>query len=203
MSADLQAADTTKLQTRYRLLEIAARHIALHGFEGASLRKIAEEAGVTAAAIYRHYPGGKKDLYEATLKLVSETVTSLVTTESSSRTAIELVLSQCNMMWQFFAEHPNVASMIVRENISGGSDGPSPYLDQHVKVITMMRTFLQAAITRGEIKPINISAFLFWITSYVTNFHGCTALRETTWQEQDINNAREEFLIEIRYRLTP
>ncbi len=200
MTAQVKA-DTSKLQTKYRLLEIAARHIALHGFEGASLRKIAEEAGVTAAAIYRHYPGGKSDLYTATLGLVSDTVTSLVSTNSAESSAAEQVISQCDMMWQFFDEHPNVASMIVRENINGGRDGPSPYLDQHILVIGLLRSFLTSAINRGEIAHINVSAFLFWVTSYITNFHGCRALRDATWQANDLDHAHAEFLHEVRNRL--
>jgi AcrR family transcriptional regulator len=193
--------DTRRLQTRYRLLEIAARHIALHGFEGASLRKIAEDAGVTAAAIYRHYPGGKSELYEATLGLVSATVGSLVSDNSVANSPIDQLVSQCDMMWQFFDQYPNVAAMIVRENISGGTNGPSPYLDQHVQAIDLIRAYLSGAISRGEVAPINISAFLFWITSYITNFHGCIALRDATWQEQDIKNARGDFLGEVRNRL--
>jgi hypothetical protein len=89
----------------------------------------------------------------------------------------------------------------VRENISGGTNGPSPYLDQHVQAIDMIRAYLNSAIGRGEVAPLNISAFLFWITSYITNFHGCRALRDATWQEQDIKNARGEFLGEVRNRL--
>lgn len=192
---------TARLQTRYRLLEIAARHIALQGFDGASLRKIAEEAGVTAAAIYRHYPGGKADLYAATLGLVSDTVSSLVSELDGDKNPIDQLVSQCDMMWQFFERHPNVASMVVRENISGGANGPSPYFDQHMLVIGMIRANLKQAIGRGEIGQLNISAFIFWVTSYISNFHGCRALREATWEAHELNQAREEFLREVRWRL--
>ena len=60
------------------MLEVAARHLALHGVAGTSLRAVAAEAGVSAAAIYRHYPGGKADLHAATLGMVAEAVANRV-----------------------------------------------------------------------------------------------------------------------------
>lgn len=191
--------DSAKLQTKYRLLEVAARHIAQHGYEGASLRRIAADAGVTAAAIYRHYPNGKSDLYEATMELVSSTAAKFVQEgQKAAATAIEQVIAQCDLMWQFFEQYPNVASMIVRENIAGGSQGPSPYIDQNVQIIEGIRGFLDSAINNGEIRAMNVSAFLFWVTSYVTSYHGCQALREVVWTEQDKKDAYGQFLQSVR-----
>ncbi len=198
----LPLQDPAKLQTKYRLLEVAARHIALHGFEGASLRSIAADAGVTAAAIYRHYPGGKLDLYESTLGMVSNAVSAFVQGGQELDTdLISQVVAQCDLFWQFFAEYPNIAAMIVRENISGGPQGPSPYFDQHAQAIDSLRLILNQAIDAEVIRPINVSAFLFWVTTYVTNFHGCQALREAIWNPQDIPQAKDEFLTQVRERL--
>jgi AcrR family transcriptional regulator len=198
----LPLQNPANLQTKYRLLEVAARHIALHGFEGASLRNIAADAGVTAAAIYRHYPGGKLDLYESTLGMVSNAVTAFVQGGQELDTdLISQVVAQCDLFWQFLAEYPDVAAMIVRENISGGPQGPSPYFDQHAQAIENLRQFLNQAIEGQVIRPINVSAFLFWVTTYVTNFHGCRALREAIWNQEDIPQAKEEFLTQVRERL--
>lgn len=46
-----------------QLLEIAGRLFAKHGFQGTSLRDIAEEAQITKAALYYHFPN-KEALYE-------------------------------------------------------------------------------------------------------------------------------------------
>lgn len=45
-----------------QLLEIAARLFAKHGFDATSLRDIAEEANITKAALYYHFPN-KEALY--------------------------------------------------------------------------------------------------------------------------------------------
>lgn len=198
----LPIEDPSRFQTKYRLLEVAARHIALYGFEGASLRPIAAEAGVTAAAIYRHFPRGKTDLYEAIQCLVSSAVSELTRDgQAVGADAVEQVATQCALLWEFFDDYPSVAAMIVRDNIAGGPQGPSLYLDQHLEIVANTRAFLEAAIERGEIRPINVSAFIFWVTTYVTDFHGCGALREATWSADDLSNARDDFLEQVRERL--
>ena len=51
-------------QQRHALLMAAGAHFAQHGFEGASLRAIAKEAGL-AHGLIRHYFGTKEELWEA------------------------------------------------------------------------------------------------------------------------------------------
>ncbi len=54
MSTDVQAK-TPRTDTRKRILEVAARLFACHGFSGTSIRDIADELGVTKAALYYHF----------------------------------------------------------------------------------------------------------------------------------------------------
>ncbi|MCA9959925.1 MAG: helix-turn-helix domain-containing protein [Chloroflexota bacterium] len=51
---------------RERILEAAAKEFAAHGFDGASLNKILEEAGISKGAAY-YYFDDKADLYTTTL----------------------------------------------------------------------------------------------------------------------------------------
>jgi AcrR family transcriptional regulator len=53
-----------KDETRRELVEAASRVFAQHGFQGASLDRIAREAGYTTGAIYFHF-GGKDELFLA------------------------------------------------------------------------------------------------------------------------------------------
>jgi AcrR family transcriptional regulator len=54
-----------------RVLEIALRHLAEHGYEGVSLAAVAEEAGTTRSALYRRWPG-KAELATAAIASLSE-----------------------------------------------------------------------------------------------------------------------------------
>jgi AcrR family transcriptional regulator len=51
-------------RTRARLLEVAVRRFAVDGFRRTSVAAVAEESGVTAAAVYAYFPG-KEGLFEA------------------------------------------------------------------------------------------------------------------------------------------
>jgi AcrR family transcriptional regulator len=55
---------TNSAETRARILEAARRKFAAHGFDSASNRALAEEAGLTTGAIY-HYFDSKLDIYVA------------------------------------------------------------------------------------------------------------------------------------------
>lgn len=52
----------TSADTRARLIEVAARHFAEHGYRGASQREIQREMGVNPAAAHYHF-GSKEALY--------------------------------------------------------------------------------------------------------------------------------------------
>jgi AcrR family transcriptional regulator len=56
-----------KAATRSRLLEAAARVYAAHGFAGATLDDVAEEAGLTKGAVYGHF-GSKDNLLVALME---------------------------------------------------------------------------------------------------------------------------------------
>ena len=51
-------------RTRQRLIEVAGRNFAEHGYDGTSVRAVATEAGVAANLITRYF-GGKAGLFAA------------------------------------------------------------------------------------------------------------------------------------------
>ncbi|GAB6991252.1 TetR/AcrR family transcriptional regulator [Paenibacillus pini] len=55
------------MNAKQTLLDIALRHFAQNGYEGASLQHIADEAGIKKPSIYAHYKG-KDDLFIKALK---------------------------------------------------------------------------------------------------------------------------------------
>ena len=193
-----------QVKTQFRLISVASKHLAIYGYDGMSLRKVAEEVGVSPAAVYRHFPEGKAQLYDATLALVAENMSKVMQGRAGGDDIVDVIVQQCSQIWTFFAENPNVAAMLVRENITGGHtpNTPSPYTEQHEENISMTREMLTQAIKQKRVKAINISSFLFYVTTFVTNFHGCHALREIVWTEDETEqDAKKEFLKNIDDRL--
>src|SRR6266508_2505573 len=54
-------------ETRNRVLKAAAKVFARHGFDGASLAQVADEAGFTKGAVYSNF-GNKDDLFASLLE---------------------------------------------------------------------------------------------------------------------------------------
>lgn len=74
--------DTDSLATRQRILDVARREFAVHGYEVATNRRIATRVGITTAAVYHYFPS-KADLYVAVL----EDAQSLVSTRFNDAVA--------------------------------------------------------------------------------------------------------------------
>jgi len=56
-------AAVSKLSRRDQIIEVALQHFSRNGYAGTSMRQLAKDVGITAAAIYRHFPS-KLDLFE-------------------------------------------------------------------------------------------------------------------------------------------
>jgi AcrR family transcriptional regulator len=72
---------------RASILAVASAHFYRGGYAGASLDDIARELGITAPAIYRHFPG-KDALYTATLEVHLRQLEECVAAASSARDVI-------------------------------------------------------------------------------------------------------------------
>jgi AcrR family transcriptional regulator len=59
-------------ERRSQLLDAALTHFAHRAPEDVSLDDVAEEAGVSRPLVYRYFPGGKQQLYEAALRSAAE-----------------------------------------------------------------------------------------------------------------------------------
>ena len=64
---------TDSLETRQRILDVARREFAVHGYEVATNRLISARVGITTAALYHYFPS-KSDLYVAVLADAEEVV---------------------------------------------------------------------------------------------------------------------------------
>jgi TetR/AcrR family transcriptional regulator, regulator of cefoperazone and chloramphenicol sensitivity len=117
--------------TRQKLVAAAIRSFGQKGYDGASIREIAEAAHVNIAGIAYHF-GGKEQLYRACLQHITETIRSGLgeaepadSPESMSPVqARQALKDRLLAMAEFILATPNAASfvrMVVREQMD-----PSP-----------------------------------------------------------------------------
>ena len=106
---------TVALEVRTRVLAVATRKFAAHGFDGTSLQAIADEVGVTKPAVLHHFPS-KEHLRAAVLEGILEhwrdTLPRLLLMATASEGRFDAVFGE---LYRFFASEPDRARLVVRE----------------------------------------------------------------------------------------
>lgn len=196
--------DGAHLATRYRLMDVAARLMAHQGYAGTSLRAVASAAGVTTGAIYAHFPGGKRALFLEIIQSVVDAVQRFVADGMVGTTdPVDAIVRQAGGLWDFFDTYPSFAALITRENIRGALGDPSPFALHNADAIEQLRALLDHAVAAGQMRPVNVSYVLFWITTTCTSFHGCRPLRDAVFTPDDSAHARADFLAAVHRMLSP
>lgn len=187
--------------TRQRLLREAAYQFARLGYDAASLRKIADRVGIRAATVYSHFPDGKNQLYEEILSTVSSTLTDRIAHRYGQNTGLsaqDVIIQMCAAFWDFCQEHPDYATLLLRETFDADSqlvgEGGSAR-----EVVTSCVAYVEAAQARGELPAFDVEAFSLWVASYMLSYHGAPGLRgnlqRTPWSPA---HARKQFIGMLR-----
>lgn len=69
--------DQRSAETMARVLEVAERHFATHGYDATSTESLVADAGLTRGALYHHF-GSKRGLFEAVVGAVQERLAQVV-----------------------------------------------------------------------------------------------------------------------------
>jgi AcrR family transcriptional regulator len=111
------AAEAVKLtkgeRTAQRILDVAEELFAERGYDGTSLRQIADRAGIKQPGLYNHF-AGKQALYEAVLfralNPMAEALSRHMETASSLREYTDLPAIMTDLLY----EHPQMAALFQR-----------------------------------------------------------------------------------------
>jgi len=102
----------TKEETRARIIESALLCFGRYGYGGASNRMIADGAGVTTGALYRHF-STKADIYLATFLEINGWMRERVTTAVSGTSSLrETMLAVARVSSALRAEKPQMAPFL-------------------------------------------------------------------------------------------
>jgi len=110
-------------RTSRRILNVAEALFARHGYEGTSLRQIADGVGIKEPGLYNHF-AGKQALYEAVLyralNPMAEALTRHVSTASNLHDYTELPA----VMTDLLLDHPQMAALF-QQAMQGDKDSVS------------------------------------------------------------------------------
>ena len=91
----------------------AAEHIFVRdGYEGASVRKIAAEVGVSSTALYMHFDGKGQILCEIAARAVGELIAKTEALAAEPSTSIARVRAMIGAYVQFALDHPNAYQLV-------------------------------------------------------------------------------------------
>jgi AcrR family transcriptional regulator len=118
----VQRGDEDYVQTRERVLTIAAREFAEHGYQSVSMRRIAKACEFTPAALYYHFPD-KAALYRETLAFVfHEKVSPAIDIVDSSASSEERLRELLRWYGRLVAGDRIFARLLHREMLDGDEE---------------------------------------------------------------------------------
>ena len=111
-------------ETIRRILEAAAKTFSEVGFEGARMDEIAKRAAVNKATIYYHI-GDKKALYAEVLHdIIGNALERSLRNLQDTQSPEEKLKSYISSVTHTMDQHPYLAPIMMREQISGGQNLP-------------------------------------------------------------------------------
>ena len=179
-----------------QLLDIAVRLFARKGYEGTSLRDIAEEARITKAALYYHFPN-KEALYE---RIVLESMQNLVDTVSA---AMARAPSPADRVREFMLASADFLDRS-RDSWMAGSNAFWSNSEARPRAVTvhlrdayerLLRDSIRDAIAQGQFRPVDpamAGRMLLSMLNHLCRWHslgGRLSTREVIGQYLDMTFA--------------
>jgi AcrR family transcriptional regulator len=110
----------TKSETRARIVESALRCFGRYGYDGATNKMIADGAGLTTGALYRHFPT-KRDLYVTLAHDIRQrNLDRLTAAVNGSASLREAVLRASQVARTLHAENPLMAAFVATVPLEAG-----------------------------------------------------------------------------------
>lgn len=145
------------------ILNIAARHFADHGFEGARMDRIAKDANVNKATIY-YKIGNKQDLYTAVMNHTFEgRYESLKEAVESEISVQEKLQAYILHIAQGLRHNPTISKIIMREQLSQGENLPDSFVQNVVLMLNCLTDILDQGSKEGVFEPADTVTIHFMI----------------------------------------
>lgn len=177
----------TDTSVRDRIMAEAARLFVARGYNGISMREIAEAVGVSKAGLYYHFTD-KEALFVA---VISADVERLAASVTAARAAGETARDQVRALLRaLFALPPDERAMM--RLASQGLPELSPAAAErflglyHGGFIGQVSAILRGGIERGELRPLDVPAATWVLLGMAFPFFGEGTLRDAAASERAV-----------------
>ena len=153
-----------KPATRDRILQAALQVFAGKGYHGAAVDVIVRASGTSKGAVYHHFPN-KEALFLALVDELSARLAAAVTTAiDRSHGALEKVEAALRAALETFAQHRELARILLLESVSLGKAYEAKRAEIHGRFAALIQAYLDQAVAEGSIPPLDTRvATLAWL----------------------------------------
>jgi AcrR family transcriptional regulator len=141
-----------KQATAERVLGAARDEFEARGFEGASIRGIAEQAGVSVGTVMHHYGDKRQLLYAALHSALEGGIARSVrqTREGPLLTQLERFAAG---VFRVYEKRPMLSRTLLKESLFADGEWGERFVAQHAAAHAAVRRLCVAAVERGELSP--------------------------------------------------
>jgi AcrR family transcriptional regulator len=172
---------------RGEILDAAERIFVAEGYEGATMRKIAEEVGVSTTALYMHFPDKAcilREICHRTFELLLERNRQIAAKPIDPAVRVRLML-EAYMRWGL--DHPNAYHLVYAapRPLSAG-DWPEDTVDLSLQCYEIFAGVVREVAAQGRLRlgTEDSASQALWMAC-----HGVVALRTTrtrfAWADND------------------
>jgi TetR/AcrR family transcriptional regulator len=159
------------------ILDAAVRLFSVHGYDGVSMRRIAEDAGVSKANIYHHF-ASKQALYFAIMRRSAEELTALLENLAEGKGSFEQRLQVfASAHLEHLFDNQARVRLVLREAFSGDEEKSRAVVEQMVgglvnRMIAIFEAGQRAGLLRGDLDPGLCAHLLMGADLFYFQAHG-------------------------------
>lgn len=150
---------------RSEILEAAQRIFVECGYEGATIRRIADEVGVSSTALYMHFRDKSEILVEICEGLFENLITVNTELLACELDPVQRVRLMLDAYVDFALEHPNVYRLVFCSPQSPmGSEQEKPLEDMGERTYVLYRAAVERIATAGRLRSddLDVAAQTSW-----------------------------------------
>lgn len=192
--------------TRARLLRAGAVHFARQGYDGASLRRIADDVGIRAASIFHHFPGGKAALHEAILGEIGDSIRIQIVERygvDAGLAPVDSIVRMAGAFWDYFEAHPDFATLILHFSSGMDRELAGGLEDAARGIVATSHAAIVEAQERGELGDFDVPHFMIWAAAHTLTVHGAPNLASFVVPSDPEKRLRASYLAMVRGFIAP
>ena len=150
--APTQPRHARKEATQARILDVARLHFERDGFERASIRAIASEAGVATGTVLLHFADKAGLLHAALYEDLEKTIARCLATKTQG-TLLHRLTGIARHFYNYYAARPKLSRTLLRESLFADEPWRGRFASQVVRVTTRVAVMVEQVKTAGELAP--------------------------------------------------